>query len=145
MKNHRTRKQRTSHGAVRVAMRSSFAMRVKEDETRANLRGITSIRVLLPAGNHTTLNRAGAQQTAIKPSDQIAPTHPLNRNQMQSENLMRCVNKLCRCQVETEDQFCSQACRQAQTSPQGNCQCGHPECVAARQAAGADGGEGTAV
>ena len=55
---------------------------------------------------------------------------------MQSETLMRCAHPPCRCLVETEDEFCSAACRRAQHSPDGPCRCGHPECMEKQKAAG---------
>jgi hypothetical protein len=55
---------------------------------------------------------------------------------MQSEGLMMCAHHPCRCLVETEDEFCSPACRRAQNSSGEPCRCGHPECAEKQKTAG---------
>jgi hypothetical protein len=55
---------------------------------------------------------------------------------MQSENLVPCAYKRCRCLVEVEDQFCSPACAAVKDKPLSQCPCGHPECVRSEVAVG---------
>jgi hypothetical protein len=54
---------------------------------------------------------------------------------MQSENLVPCAHKKCRCIVEVEDQFCSPACAAAKGKPLSKCTCGHPECAESEEVA----------
>jgi hypothetical protein len=58
-----------------------------------------------------------------------------SKDQMQSENLIKCAHGSCRCLVEVEDQFCSPACANAKDAISSSCPCGHPECVGAEEAA----------
>ena len=51
---------------------------------------------------------------------------------MQSEKLMRCAHSLCKCLVETEDQFCSDACANANGHETTPCPCAHPECASSQ-------------
>ena len=48
---------------------------------------------------------------------------------MQSENLMPCGHAACKCLVETEDLFCSDACANAARRQIVPCPCAHPECA----------------
>ena len=58
-----------------------------------------------------------------------------SKDQMQSENLIKCAHEPCRCLVEVEDQFCSPVCAKSDGAAAGPCPCGHPECVGAEEAA----------
>ena len=53
---------------------------------------------------------------------------------MQSENLVPCAYKRCRCLVEVEDQFCTSACAATKDKPLSKCPCGHPECDGSEEA-----------
>ena len=59
---------------------------------------------------------------------------------MQSENLIPCAHASCRCLVETEDLFCSEACARARDRETFPCPCGHPECAENQRASNENAG-----
>jgi len=57
---------------------------------------------------------------------------------MTSNPIIKCSHLPCRCSVETDEPYCSEACADAKDMPQIQCPCGHPECVGMEEAAEGD-------
>ena len=48
---------------------------------------------------------------------------------MPSTDVTKCLHPPCKCNVEVEEPFCSEACAAATDRQLTPCPCGHPECV----------------
>jgi len=53
---------------------------------------------------------------------------------MAANNITKCGHPPCRCKVDVEEQFCSEACANAEDVTRNPCPCGHLECAGVEEA-----------
>ena len=62
---------------------------------------------------------------------------------MLSQDFTKCAHALCRCQVDSAERFCGEACAASARAPslptrQAKCPCGHSECMESEKIGDAD-------